>query len=57
MVSWSHLSTQQILQLKTHWNKGKGAMEGKEVQYFTVMPSNAEAHPHDMTLTPTVETL
>lgn len=32
-------------------------MEGKEVQYCTMMPSNAEAHPHDMTLTPTTETL
>lgn len=57
MISWSHLSTQQVLQIKTHWNKSKGAMEGKEVQYCTMMPSNAEAHPHDMTLTPAAETL
>lgn len=48
MISWSHLSTQQVLQLKTHWNKSKGAMEGKEVQYCTMVPSNAEAHPHDI---------
>lgn len=30
---------------------------GEEVQYCTMEPSDAEAHPHDMTLTPTVETL
>lgn len=57
MISWSHLSTHQVLQLKTHWNKSKGAVEGKEVQYFTMMPLNAEAHSHEMTLTPAVETL
>lgn len=57
MTFWSHLSTQQVLQLQTHWNKSKGAMEGKEVQHCTMMLSNAEAHLHDMTLTPATETL
>lgn len=57
MISWSHLPTHQVLQLKTHWNKSKWVVEGKEVQHYTMMPSNAAAHLHDMTLTPTVETL
>lgn len=30
---------------------------GEEIQYCTMEPSDAEAHPHDMTLTLTVETL